>query len=182
MLLPLFVWPGLHTKLPITSVIGPGVPANIVPLITSPSIWKNAAPLLRSTAASPSLVVQANVPLSMSATGLTTSCAVMTPTMDGQCTPDSLAARGSALLPPPSWHAARIAVKEASTSDSSAVKTYFITNLLSIWVLASFDQPGCRVGCRTPQDTCGVFIEKLARSARSLEYPRAKNEGEAAWP
>src|SRR5262245_40752601 len=117
MLFPLSVSPALHTNVPITCVIGPGVPLNTVPLITSPWTWKNAAPLLRSTAAWPPLVVQANVPLSMSATGLSTFCAVMTPTMERQLATECESSASAA---------------EANISDSSAVKRYFISNLLLV--------------------------------------------------
>src|SRR5262249_5085936 len=64
--------PGLHTSVPVTWVTGPGVPLNCVPLMTSPVTLKNAAPVLTFTAARPLRADHANVPLWMSATGLST--------------------------------------------------------------------------------------------------------------
>src|SRR5262245_1679322 len=78
--------PALHTSVPVTAVTGPGVPLKAVPLITSPSTAKLVAPVVRLTLADPPRADQANVPLLMSATGLATFTAVITPTIVCQLT------------------------------------------------------------------------------------------------
>src|SRR5262245_57395283 len=72
--------PALHTSVPSTCVMGPAVPLKAVPLITRPSTSNAVAPFERFTRAWPRSADHANVPLSMSATGLSTPCAVITPT------------------------------------------------------------------------------------------------------
>src|SRR5262249_61696896 len=59
-----WVWvSGLHTKVPVTALTGPGVPVKAVPLITSPSTLNEVAPLERFTLAWPCRTDQAKVPL-----------------------------------------------------------------------------------------------------------------------
>jgi len=55
--------PGLHTRVPSTFVMGPGVPLNWAPLMTSCWMLNEAAPVDRFTRAVPPRTVQANVPL-----------------------------------------------------------------------------------------------------------------------
>src|SRR5215468_1748750 len=88
----MFSTPVLHTRVPVTSVIGPGVPLNRAPLITRPCTLKETAPVSRLTVALPLFVLQGNVPLwiigatgvplaSTGETGLSTFRAVITPEM-----------------------------------------------------------------------------------------------------
>src|SRR4030095_4351904 len=80
----------LHTRHPVTAVIGPGVPLTGFPTITRPSTSKEAAPVARFTRARPSRADQGTVPLEMFPTGLlrpslasvvASSGAVITPTI-----------------------------------------------------------------------------------------------------
>src|SRR5262249_35811098 len=81
--------PGLHTKVPVTAVTGPGVPLKGLPLITSPSTSKEAAPVERFTRARPLRAVHGNVPLSILPTGLLTFGELILPTMPFQRTTSS---------------------------------------------------------------------------------------------
>src|SRR5262249_24179334 len=72
--------PGLHTRVPSTCVMGPGVPLNGAPLMTNCWILNEAAPVDRFTRALPLRTVQAKVPLWMFALiGLSTFWDVITP-------------------------------------------------------------------------------------------------------
>src|SRR6266446_10013814 len=73
--------PASQTNVPVTAVIGPGVPLKVVPLITSPSTSKDVCPVDRSTRAWPLPADQGNVPAEMLPTGLSTFRAVITPTI-----------------------------------------------------------------------------------------------------
>src|SRR6267378_3350424 len=85
----------LHTRVPITSVIGPGVPLNCAPLMASPSTSNAACPVIRSTRAWPLRTDHAKVPLSILATILETFFSLMTPTMFLQRTIASSSARAA---------------------------------------------------------------------------------------
>src|SRR5712671_5153238 len=85
----------LHTRVPITSVIGPGVPLNCAPFMASPSTSNAACPVIRSTRAWPLRTDHAKVPLSILATILETFFSVMTPTMFLQRTIASSSARAA---------------------------------------------------------------------------------------
>src|SRR5262249_22177221 len=89
------VAPGLHTKVPTTAVIGPGVPLKGFPTITSPWTSQETAPVERFTRAWPLRTDHGKVPLPMAPTGLLrcssawvrkSSAAVITPAMRFQCT------------------------------------------------------------------------------------------------
>ena len=85
----------LHTRVPITSVIGPGVPLNCAPFMESPSTSNAASPVIRSTRAWPLRTDHAKVPLSILATILETFLSVMSPTMFLQRTIASSSARAA---------------------------------------------------------------------------------------
>src|SRR6266478_3958459 len=85
----------LHTRVPITSVIGPGVPLNCAPFIESPSTSNAACPVSRFTRACPLRTDHAKVPLSILATILETFFSVMTPQMFLQRTVASSSARAA---------------------------------------------------------------------------------------
>src|SRR5262245_2737993 len=83
--------PKLHTSVPSICVIGPAVPLKDVPLMTSPLTLKLVSPVARSTRAVPLRADHAKVPLSivvptqrpcasLRQIGLSTFCAVITPT------------------------------------------------------------------------------------------------------
>src|SRR5262245_18852883 len=74
--------PALQTRVPVTAVTGPGVPLNVVPLITSPSTSKKVAPVERLTLALPLRTLHGKVPLEIRGdTGLSTPSDVISPTM-----------------------------------------------------------------------------------------------------
>src|SRR5262249_19460385 len=122
----------LHTSVPVTAVIGPGVPLNIVPSITSPSTSNDAAPVERFTRALPPRAVQGNVPALIFPTGLSTFTAVITPAI---------------LLQRTSWLSCAYAA--LATSSASAIrKTFFISILL--------------IGCLQPALTSSIIPAALA--------------------
>src|ERR1700749_2734927 len=78
--------PELHTSVPLTAVIAPGVPLEFVPLRTSPSTSKDVYPFSRFTRARPLCTVQGPAPAWIVPTGLSTPGALMTPTILFQLT------------------------------------------------------------------------------------------------
>src|SRR5215468_60377 len=116
--------PALQTMVPVIAVTGPGVPLNIVPLITRPSTSKKVAPVERLTLALPLRTLHAKVPLSIcDETGLSTPCDVITPTMLlHRATVPSVTTYGPLL---------RCAKAEEATNKRDKTAASFFTNLYS---------------------------------------------------
>ena len=101
------VVPGLQISAPVTALIGPGVPLELVPLMTNPSTSKVVAPVLRLTLACPFRTVQAVAPARMPATGLSTPGVVITPTILFQRTTESSLSKPKAAAAHTNAHANR---------------------------------------------------------------------------
>jgi hypothetical protein len=131
--------PGLQTRVPVTAVIGPAVPLNIDPLITSPSTSKEAVPLPRSTVALPARAVHGNVPLLIWLTGLSTFTALITPAMPFQVTTRSTS---WALAPP---HACSKKAADEDSDRHNNAHTLFMISVPFIRTLNLEDQDGSRI-------------------------------------